>query len=212
MGCGMNKWSGTVISLFLAIAFMAGIAGCKPGKSTWTSDERQLIEEFQNQMMPLCVVDSMTDSLLLRGKCQAMTLEDVQDSLYKKLKSQMLLTVNNPDNQGVGIAAPQVGISRRLVAVQRLDKEGEPFEYYINPKLTFLSDEKREGWEGCLSVPGKRGKVERSSWLVVEYNEESTFELRTDTVRGFTAVIFQHETDHLDGILYIDRASELVLK
>jgi len=208
----MNKWSGTVVSLFLTIAFMAGFAGCKSGKSTWTSDERQLIEEFQNQMMPLCVVDSMTDSLLLRGKCQAMTLEDVQDSLYLKLKSQMLLTVNNPDNQGVGIAAPQVGISRRLVAVQRLDKEGEPFEFYINPKLTFLSDEKREGWEGCLSVPGKRGKVERSNWLVVEYNDESTFELRTDTVRGFTAVIFQHETDHLDGILYIDRASELVLK
>ena len=99
-----------------------------------------------------------------------------------------------------------------MVAVQRMDKEGTPFEFYVNPTLVHLSDEKRTGREGCLSVPGWNGKVERSAWVVLQHNDPQTFELKTDTIRGFTAIIFQHETDHLDGTLYIDKVEDLKQK
>ncbi|MBQ8889374.1 MAG: peptide deformylase [Bacteroidaceae bacterium] len=206
-----NSRSRVIITLLLTVVFLIGVTSCQK-KGTWTVEEQQLIETYSNQIMPLCVVDETNDSLFLRKECQSLSHEDVKDSLFVKLKQQMLLTVNNPENEGVGIAAPQVGISRRLVAVQRFDKEGTPFELYINPTFVYLSDEKREGWEGCLSVPGKQGKVERSSWLVISYNDEKTFEIHNDTVKGFTAVIFQHEVDHLNGILYTDRSSELKIK
>ena len=70
--------------------------------------------------------------------------------------------------------------------------------------LAYLSEEKKNGWEGCLSVPNKRGEVSRSTWAVVEYNDWTDYSLHRDTIKGFTAVIFQHEIDHLDGTLYID--------
>ena len=121
----------------------------------------------------------------------------------------MLLTVTDPENEGVGIAAPQVGIGRQVVAVQRFDKPEQPFEFYVNPRLTYLSDEKQKGWEGCLSVPNQRGEVLRSKQVVVTFNHPNTFELQCDTIEGFTAIIFQHEIDHLSGTLYIDKAETL---
>ena len=114
-----------------------------------------------------------------------------------------------PENEGVGIAAPQVGIGRQVVAVQRFDKPEQPFEFYVNPCLTYLSDEKQKGWEGCLSVPNQRGEVMRSKQVVVTFNHPATFELQCDTIEGFTAIIFQHEIDHLSGTLYIDKAETL---
>jgi peptide deformylase len=118
---------------------------------------------------------------------------------------QMILTVQDTANAGVGIAAPQVGISRRLIAVQRFDKADNPFEFYANAYIIFYSDDKRIGSEGCLSIPNRRGNVERSEKIVVKYTNIETLKPCADTVSGFTAVIFQHEVDHLDGILYIDK-------
>jgi peptide deformylase len=119
----------------------------------------------------------------------------------------MLATVQNPENEGVGIAAPQVGILRRVVAVQRFDKEGEPFEFYVNPEIVEFGDEMELGGEGCLSVPDFSGDVWRAQRIVIKYRDEK-FAEHTETIEGFTAVIFQHEIDHLDGILYIDRMEE----
>jgi peptide deformylase len=107
--------------------------------------------------------------------------------------------------------------------VQRLDKEGEPFEVYPNVRIVWASDSLAAGPEGCLSVPDRRGDVLRSQEIVIEYADLTVTELSRhenrlksrgcakpvpmvrDTVSGFTAVIFQHEIDHLDGVLYIDR-------
>ena len=116
----------------------------------------------------------------------------------------MLATVRDSLNEGVGIAAPQVGISRQLVAVQRLDKTGEPFEFYVNPEIVYFSQDTVLGQEGCLSIPGRMGSVYRSKEIVVRYRDELSFEWRQDTVREFIARIFQHEIDHLNGILYTD--------
>jgi peptide deformylase len=100
-----------------------------------------------------------------------------------------------------------------VVAVQRFDKEGEPFEVYPNIKIVWASDSKVSGPEGCLSVPGRRGEVLRSQEIVIEYADMKAIKagpdipMARDTVNGFTAVIFQHEIDHLDGILYIDKST-----
>ena len=115
--------------------------------------------------------------------------------------------MTHPSQDGVGIAAPQVGINRRVVAVQRFDKEGDPFEVYPNIRIVWKSDSVEAGPEGCLSVPNQRGEVMRSQEIVIEYASADCEEISMvrDTVKGFTAVIFQHEVDHLEGVLYIDR-------
>lgn len=198
----INYWravaQGCILSLIAVSLTMCNI------KPTWTAAEEALITESTDTKMRLWTVDNETDSVFLRQQCLPLTKEDIASPIFHQLKDRMLLTVTDPENEGVGIAAPQVGISRQLVAVQRLDKEGAPFEFYVNPCLAYLSEEKKNGWEGCLSVPGKRGEVSRSTWVVVEYNDLADYTLRRDTIKGFTAVIFQHEIDHLDGTLYID--------
>ena len=125
---------------------------------------------------------------------------------------RMISTVTHPSQDGVGIAGPQVGLSRRIVAVQRFDKVGEPFEVYANVKIVWMSDSLAYGPEGCLSVPDRRGNVLRSQEIVIEYADIAALQhgladipMVRDTVTGFTAVIFQHEIDHLEGVLYIDR-------
>ena len=121
----------------------------------------------------------------------------------KDLIADMFETLTASD--GVGLAAPQVGILKRVVAVQRYDKEGAPFEVYPNIRITEYSAEKQTGREGCLSVPDTSGIVERAQSVVISYTCPQTLKTVNDTVQGYTAVIFQHETDHLDGVLYTDK-------
>src|SRR5574344_362325 len=112
---------------------------------------------------------------------------------------------------GVGLAAPQVGISQRILVIDaERDDEGQHGQpmYFINPEIVWKSDTKVIGEEGCLSVPGMRAEVERFEKIRVHYldyngNEQ---EILAD---DFLAVVLQHEMDHLEGILYIDRISRL---
>lgn len=111
---------------------------------------------------------------------------------------------------GIGIAAPQIGIDLQvaIIELQGLNRYGEeinlPLTAFVNPVITFLTDEEQGFWEGCLSVPGLRGYVERPQKIKVTYlnyrGEEK--EMIAD---GFLATVLQHELDHLQGILYIDR-------
>ena len=103
-------------------------------------------------------------------------------------------------------AEPQVGIGKRIIWLQRLDKEGGPFECYLNVRIDSLFGSIGKGPEGCLSVPPMRGLVPRYTDVIVSYVHPETLKPQKDTVHGYTAVIFQHECDHLDGRLYIDRA------
>ena len=199
----MNIQSKHILTtLLIAIA----TSGCKQEtKPTWTEAEKDLITQANDTKMRLVTVENAKDSLFLRNQCVPLSKEDISTPEFAQLKKRMLLTVTDPENEGVGIAAPQVGIGRQFIAVQRIDKEGMPFEFYINPRLAYLSEEKGTGREGCLSVPNKSGNVTRSKWVILEHNDPNTFELHHDTIRGFTAIIFQHETDHLNGILYTDK-------
>jgi peptide deformylase len=105
---------------------------------------------------------------------------------------------------GVGIAAPQVGINRRVVLVQRFDKTGLPVEYFINPKIVWRSELLNKGPEGDLSIENFRDAFYRSYVIRLEYYGLEN-KKHDEMIEGFTAVIFQHEIDHLSGILIPDK-------
>ena len=110
-------------------------------------------------------------------------------------------------NDGAGLAAPQIGVFKRLVifgfdANDRYpEADSVPFTVLINPIITPLSDEKENGWEGCLSVPGLRGVVPRFTHIKYEGYDAEGNKLERE-VEDFHARVVQHECDHLDGILY----------
>ena len=184
-------------SLLLLIVLLFPGRSCSPF-SSW---EKRVIQE---QDSVLYVTTIWQDSTILRTPSAELSSGELQSALLKTLEAKMLRTVTDPCQDGVGIAAPQVGINRRVVWVQRLDKEGEPFECYENIQIDSLFGEMVLLEEGCLSVPPLRGRVPRHKGVIISYLRNG--QKVTETVEGYTARIFQHECDHLDGILYIDRA------
>lgn len=172
----------------------------------FSPNERTIIHAGDSdEMMRLFTIDNPEDSLVLRTESRDVSREMWQSEDFQILTKRMLKTVLNPENTGVGIAAPQVGILCKIVILQRFDLEGEPFKILVNPEIISLSQETKLGPEGCLSIPGYRGEVPRSTEVLIRYIDGETFEKREEKICGFTAVIVQHETDHLFGKLYIDR-------
>ena len=127
--------------------------------------------------------------------------EAIRQESTQRLIDDMLDTVR--DAEGAGLAAPQVHRSLRIVVLSLEEFEG--FQIWINPVLIPQGDEFMLTFEGCLSVPGLRGAVARpSSVLVSALDREGR---RVDlALEGYSAVVAQHECDHLDGILYLDKA------
>lgn len=126
-----------------------------------------------------------------------------KDKTLPILIERMRLALAATDG-GVGIAAPQVGINRRVVLVQRFDKPNTPVEYFINPKIIWRSELLNKGPEGDLSIETFRGDFYRSYSIRLEYYDLDN-KKHDEMVEGFTAVIFQHEIDHLSGILIPDK-------
>lgn len=187
--------------IFAALALLA--AGCSQ-KPDWTEKELDIING-QGPVMRVLTIAVPEDSLVLRTPSTGFSIEDLQTEDYSALAAKMVATVTSPEQDGVGIAGPQVGILRRIVAVQRFDKEGEPFEVYPNIRITAFRAETEPGPEGCLSVPDMRGYVMRYRDIDIAYTSPATLQDTTETVQGYSAIIFQHECDHLDGILYTDK-------
>lgn len=168
-----------------------------------TNQEKELILTDSTQMMRVTQTKFHNDSIILKSVSKPI---DPKDKLTKVLAKRMLLSVQDVNHRGVGIAAPQVGINRRMVLVQRFDKENKPFEVFINPEIIWRSDLWQKGPEGDLSFD-ERGMIMRHYSVQVQYYNLKGEKI-TEIVEGFTAVIFQHERDHLDGILLIDRQKE----
>ncbi len=205
-----SLFSGRMLRL-LILPFLLLTPSCKgPVRPSWTEEESMLVWSAEETMHVLTVEDSL-ELKVLRAESSPLNAADLQSPTYQRLAAMMLATVTSPEQDGVGIAAPQVGISRRVVAVQRFDKEGEPFEVYPNIIIAAVRGEKVPGPEGCLSVPGLRGMVPRWRDIDISYSVLRNGALRDtlERVQGFTAVIFQHETDHLEGILYTDCADSV---
>ncbi len=127
-------------------------------------------------------------------------IHDMQDTLHA--------------SGGIGLAAPQVNIPYQLAVIEILNtnsRYGEipamPFAVYINPVLTVLEDTLAGYWEGCLSIPGMMGYVERPQHIRVDYVDFQG-QAKHISLRGFLATVFQHEFDHLQGHLYVDRLKD----
>ncbi len=185
----------------LLLFFSVQLFGQKTEK--FTEVEKSLIETNSSEMMRVYNRTNTSDSLILKSISKPIK---PTDNLTRVLAERMLLSVKHEG--GVGIAAPQVGINRRMVWVQRFDKPEKPFELFINPKILWASELMQKGPEGDLSFDD-RGFVMRNYVIQIQYQnlEGKTI---TEMLEGFTAVIFQHERDHLDGILLTDRIAEQV--
>lgn len=140
-------------------------------------------------------------STTLRLKSEEIKTDDPPTmDLVKQLVEDMFETMYASPWGGVGLAAPQVGILWQLFVV---DAGSEPL-VVINPQFTYMSEEKEVGSETCLSLPFMAADVERNKVVKIEF-----FNLNGDSIRreeeGFMARVLQHEADHLDGVLYVDR-------
>ncbi len=137
---------------------------------------------------------------ILKKKAQAVDRLTPAD---KKLIQDMFETMDAAD--GAGLAAPQVGVSKRIFVF----RIGEERHALINPKITLRSGEV-EGEEGCLSIPAVQGRVKRAKRVIVsgrdQNNKPVSFELEDGEATGRAATCVQHEVDHLDGVLYLERA------
>ena len=189
----------------ITIVFIILLSSCSINK--FTAKEKSFIKkESKDNIMPVMLVSNTADSILLYKKSKKIK-PDSTNKFLTILIERLYATVRDPNNPGVGIAAPQVGVNKRIIWVQRFDKAEKPFEVYLNSKIVYYSKSKSEGMEGCLSIPGYRGSVNRSDTIVIKYDLLNTKNIR-DTISGFTSVIFQHEIDHLKGILYTDRIKD----
>lgn len=130
-----------------------------------------------------------------------------QDPNVQLLIARLYKTVTDGDRTGVGIAAPQVGLNRNLFLVKRFDKANEPFEFFINPQIVWYSSLLQQGEEGCLSIEDRYDKVYRSLAIQILYFDLEGNQYQ-EVVEGYTAVIMQHEYDHLNGVLFTDRIQE----
>ena len=180
--------------------------GCQ-AHDGWTAWEKTVIEQSDSLMY---VTVMPADSAILRARSIDFGPRELASAQLQTLLAKMHRTLTDPSQDGVGIAAPQVGINRRLVLVMRYDKPGKPIEPYLNIKIDSLLGEKTPGPEGCLSVPPYRGVVRRAPKVQISYLKPDGTSV-TEQVEGYSAIIFQHECDHLDGILYTDRADTVYI-
>ena len=149
---------------------------------------------------------------LLRKKSSSVPIEDIKTEKIKTLITDLFDTMK--ENDGIGIAAPQVGENIQLAIIgieeenpRYPDQSSTKFYTVFNPKIKVLDKETQGFWEGCLSVPYLRGLVERPRKIQINYLDENAIE-QTLIVEDFLATVFQHEIDHLDGVLYVDRIQD----
>ncbi len=143
---------------------------------------------------------------ILRQKAEEVAPARIAEPEFQDFLDSMILTMHEYD--GVGLAAPQVHQSVRVVVLHEdagIANEGEePLTVLINPRITALTKERSSMWEGCLSVPGLRGKVSRPNRVRLLALDRSGKKLELE-LSGFAAIVIQHECDHLDGVLFLDR-------
>ena len=157
---------------------------------------------------------------VLRAPCRALTRPEIRSPAARRLVRDLRETME--EYAGVGLAAPQVHEPVRLAVIE-LDREdverdldgaggkrgkGDRVSFTVfNPRTTVLDPSPAGFWEGCLSVPGMRGYVERPRRVRVDYLDEAAKPAQV-VAEGFLATVFQHELDHLDGVLYVDRLAD----
>ena len=148
----------------------------------------------------------------LREVAEPYPLEKIGSKEFHELVKDMRETLHEVG--GIGLAAPQIDVLYRLAVIEIKNTEsryGEipltPFAAYVNPEITVLGDDTAGIWEGCLSIPNLMGYVERPQHIRVDWTNEKG-ESKSMEAIGLLATVFQHEFDHLNGKLYIDRITD----
>ncbi|MAU71752.1 MAG: peptide deformylase [Pseudozobellia sp.] len=148
----------------------------------------------------------------LRKVCETVEIEEIQRPEFQTFLKNLVSTMRVKN--GVGIAAPQVDVLKRVFVIEIEDnprypnRVNFPIVIAINPEIEVISDQKIDSWEGCLSIPGIRGQLKRHQKIRLKaLNEDGeNFELELE---NFPAIVAQHELDHLNGVLFIDRMEDL---
>ena len=169
-------------------------------------------EEELARAMPVRKIIKMGHPTL-RQRAKSLQKRDLTKARFKNLLSDMVDTLR--DYGGVGLAAPQIDESLRVVIIEIRDTNLRygvqklfPLTVFVNPEIELIDSQTAGFWEGCLSIPGMRGYVERPQNISVSFiNELGDFS--TLDLHGFPATVLQHELDHLNGVLYVDRMKDL---
>jgi len=139
---------------------------------------------------------------------KAKPIENINDPKIQELIDDMVITMQEAN--GIGLAAPQVYESLRLFLINSYKDRDNPdipetkLRVVINPMIIEVSEETEKGWEGCLSIPKLAGKVSRHTSIKVEYTNRVGKKVK-ETLENLGARVFQHEHDHIEGILFLDR-------
>lgn len=169
--------------------------------------------------MPETVKIVQKDDPVLRKKAEKVEVSNISSPKIKKIILDMRQALATQDD-GIAIAAPQIGESLRIFIVsgavlraalnglEKVERNGEPDLIFINPEIIKISKEKQESEEGCLSVRWKYGMTKRAKKVTIKFYDENG-KHTTRGVSGLLAQVFQHEIDHLDGVLFIDIAKNV---
>lgn len=198
--------------VFSTIALSVLLVACTTNLKMKTNEIELIQRADVTTPFRVLQITNKEDSLILRRPCT--DVDPVKDSAIIKLLIERMKVTMNAES-GVGIAAPQIGLSRNIFLFVRVDKPNQPVEVAINPKIINTPNEticfERDG---CLSIPGVSGNSIRFPWIDVEYINEAGEQVkerlegysRTD---NFVSVIFQHEFDHLQGVIFTDKLCDL---
>ena len=172
--------------------------------AVFSKAETQLIlSGKEEEPMRVLLITKPKDSVILRSRSSHVKV-NATNKVLDYFTSRLYHTVRDSATKGVGIAAPQVGILKRIIWIQRFDKENEPFEVYFNPEIKKYSEMKQDVMEGCLSIPDTREMLHNRAYAIFLEYDNRKGERKCEMIEAFTAVIFQHEIDHLEGILFTD--------
>ncbi len=153
--------------------------------------------------------------LKMGDPCLAVKSKPVVDFKSNELQMNIADMIDTMRHyQGVGLAAPQIGLSQQIIVLEVADNSRYPqaqsikLDILINPVILQFSEQKEAAWEGCLSLPGMRGRITRSVSITYQARNLAGEQVK-QTVKDFHARIIQHEIDHLNGILYPQRLNDL---
>lgn len=195
----------TLLLVIIGCSSTTKVALTKKNRSFKFSKEQTDLIFAADSLTPMRVlkINNVKDSILLRTKCENVLITPNTSEL-KHFVNRLYKTVRDSISMGVGIAAPQVGVLKNIIWVQRFDKEGFPFELYLNPRIIQYTEKKQDCVEGCLSIPDRSDTTKTRAYAVLIEYDKMDGTHQTEMIEAFTAVIFQHEIDHLNGILYLD--------
>lgn len=190
---------------FFALAAAVFAVSCT-GTKNFSKADLEIIRSNPDSLLHIYTIEDPQEQKVLTTPSWDLSEKSLQSDDYVLLARRMLRVVTDSIKGGIGLSAPQIGINKAVIAVWRADKPGQPFEVYPNIRIVANSDMLDINVERCLSVPGKTDYVDRYTGIEVEFYSLSQKKMIRDTVVDQSvARIFQHEIDHLGGILFTDR-------